>query len=61
MLGLSIDIGGAINSFGSPFKYNDIGVFVSNAIGVGITLSAVATLLYLLWGGFDWITSGGDK
>lgn len=61
ILGLALDIGGAINALGSPFRYGDLGVFISNVVSVGITLGAVATLLYLLWGGFDWLTSGGDK
>ncbi|MBI3385424.1 hypothetical protein HY030_04490, partial [Candidatus Gottesmanbacteria bacterium] len=34
---------------------------ISAAFGVGIILAAIGTLIYLLWGAFEWITSGGDK
>lgn len=58
---LPIDIGGALNNLGNPFKIGDLGGFTSSIIGIGITLAAIACLLYLLWGGFDWLISGGDK
>lgn len=59
---LPLDIGGAISSLpGNPFKITDLGGFISSVIGFGIVLAGIASLLYLLWGGFDWITSGGDK
>lgn len=48
-------------SLGDTFKIANLGVFISSVISVGITIAAVASLLYLLWGGFDWLTSGGDK
>lgn len=58
MLALPLNIGG---SLGDTFKITDLGAFISSVFGVGITLAAMATLFYLLWGGFDWLTSGGDK
>ncbi len=59
---LPLDIGGAISALpDNPFKITDLGGFISSVIGLGIILAAVACLLYLIWGGFDWITSGGDK
>ncbi|MBI3385038.1 hypothetical protein HY030_02495, partial [Candidatus Gottesmanbacteria bacterium] len=61
LLGLSLNIGGALGAGGNPFKITDIGVFISAAFGVGIILAAIGTLIYLLWGAFEWITSGGDK
>ena len=61
LLGLSLNIGGALGAGGNPFKISDIGAFIGAAFGVGIILAALATLIYLLWGAFEWITSGGDK
>lgn len=62
MLELTLPIGSAVQSLpGNPFKFTDLGVFIGNAIGVGITLAGVGALVYLLWGGVDWIVSGGDK
>jgi len=34
---------------------------VSFGIRTFLLISALAMLFYLLWGGYDWITSGGDK
>ncbi len=61
LYGLSLDIGGALGAGGNPFKISDIGAFVGASFGVGIILAALGTLIYLLWGAFEWITSGGDK
>ncbi|MBI3980491.1 hypothetical protein HY345_00665 [Candidatus Microgenomates bacterium] len=60
--GLRLNISQAISALpDNPFKYTDLGVFISNAIGLAIIGAAVFALFYLLWGAFDWITSGGDK
>ncbi len=62
LFGLSLNIGDAISALpDNPFKITDLGGFISSVFGLGIILAGIASLLYLLWGGFDWITSGGDK
>ncbi|MCL5675948.1 MAG: pilin [Patescibacteria group bacterium] len=62
LYGLALDIGGAISALpDNPFKITNLGVFISSAFGAGMILAAIACLLYLLWGGADWIISGGDK
>ncbi len=38
-----------------------IGNLFTVIIQLVITAAAILTLGYLLWGGFDWITSGGEK
>lgn len=42
---------------GSLDTFKLLGAF----IGFIFTLSVVIALLYLIWGGFKWLTSGGDK
>ncbi len=42
-------------------KFGDIGKVIGNAIGIAIIIAAVLALIYLIWGGIQWITSGGDK
>ena len=37
------------------------GNIISSIIGFLFFLAAVSTLIYLLWGGIDMITSGGDS
>ena len=34
---------------------------MSNAIGIALILAGVMVFVYLVWGGIQWITSGGDK
>lgn len=45
----------------SNLKITDIGKLLSGAVGVILIVAALATFLYLIWGGIQWITSGGDK
>lgn len=46
---------------GNPFTITEIGPFVTNIIEVIMILAAIASLVYLFWGGLEWIISGGDK
>ncbi len=39
----------------------DLGSFVSKTISAIILVAGLATLLYLIYGGLQWISSGGDK
>ena len=38
-----------------------IGSIISSLVGVFLILAFISTLLYMLLGGLDWITSAGDK
>jgi len=39
----------------------DLGSFVSRTISAIIIVAALATFLYLIYGGIQWIMSGGEK
>ena len=39
----------------------DTGNFIGGAINIFLIVAGIAMMIYLLWGGFDWITSGGEK
>lgn len=43
------------------FKFDSIGDFVVNLFQVALILGSVMTFVYLLWGGIQWITSGGNQ
>jgi hypothetical protein len=43
------------------FQIEDLGLFVSKAIGAALVIAAILVFVYLVWGGIQWITSGGDK
>jgi len=40
---------------------DNIGVFVTKGISAILIVASVATFAYLVWGGIQWITSGGTK
>lgn len=42
------------------FKVNDLGLLISRLMGLALTLSAILVFIYLVWGGIEWITSGGN-
>ncbi|KKT45479.1 MAG: hypothetical protein UW37_C0046G0008 [Candidatus Gottesmanbacteria bacterium GW2011_GWA2_44_17] len=48
-------------SRGNFFKFDSIGDFVVNIFQVALILGSVMTFLYLVWGGIQWITSGGNQ
>ena len=43
------------------FKIEDLGLFISRAINVALLIAAILVFVYLVWGGIQWISSGGDK
>lgn len=42
-------------------KITDIGKFISNILAAILVIAALAAFIFLLLGGLQWITSGGDK
>lgn len=43
------------------FQIEDLGKFISNLAGVALIIAAILVFIFLIWGGIQWITSGGDK
>jgi hypothetical protein len=54
----TVDIDSQVNTY---FHYTCIGEFISKMVSVGIIVAGLAVFLYLVWGGIQWLTSGGDK
>lgn len=44
-----------------PGGVTDFGRLISSGIQVALIVAAILTFAYLIWGGIQWITSGGDK
>jgi hypothetical protein len=40
---------------------DDIGSVINAVLSFVMVIAALLVLLYLVWGGIEWITSGGDK
>ncbi|MBU1070987.1 pilin [Patescibacteria group bacterium] len=54
----TVDINSQVNTY---FGYTCIGEFVSNMVSLGIIVASLAVFVFLVWGGIEWITAGGDK
>ncbi len=52
---------GTLGSGGVSAGPPAVGAIISGVIGMLIIVAFVLAFLYLLLGGFDWITAGGDK
>ncbi len=42
-------------------RIQDLGKLISTGVSVVIILSGILVFVYLVWGGIEWLTSGGDK
>lgn len=56
----TIDPGGP-NLLKGPNPVATLGTVIAFGIRLFILLASMLLLIYLLWGAFDWLTSGGDK
>ena len=45
----------------SNMKITDIGKLISSAISVAFIVAGILTFVFLVIGGIEWLTSGGDK
>ena len=43
------------------FFFTDVGSLINKALNFVMVLGALLVFMYLIWGGIEWITSGGDK
>jgi len=42
-------------------KITNLGKLISSLISLFLIIAALSSFVFLLWGGIQWITSGGDK
>lgn len=58
---LTINIG---EKLGGAFKFTQseqLGPLFTRIVGIMIVIATILFLLYFIWGGIRWLTSGGDK
>lgn len=50
-------------SIGKPenVQITNIGTLIRGAVQGALLIAALLVFMYLIWGGIQWITSGGDK
>lgn len=46
---------------GTGFKIDNLGTLISSAVSAMLIIAAILAFIYLVLGGIQWITSGGDK
>lgn len=62
-LPLNFETGGAevLPGDNSTNHVADFGIKVGNILGMVMTVALLVLLFYLIWGGFEWITSAGES
>ncbi|OGG29513.1 hypothetical protein A2971_02395 [Candidatus Gottesmanbacteria bacterium RIFCSPLOWO2_01_FULL_46_21] len=62
---LAITINGTTIDNGIPNLPTDgssaLSVILSTGVGLILLVAVFASLAFIIWGGFDWITAGGNK
>jgi hypothetical protein len=43
------------------FEIEDLGLLISRLLSVALIIAGILVFIYLVWGGIEYITSGGDK
>src|SRR3989344_2599933 len=64
LLSVATPVFAQVNQFeiqSSGLGVTDFGNLISAGVQVAIIVAALLTFAYLIWGGIQWITSGGDK
>ncbi len=55
----NMTIDGPLNKSGQP-QFNSLASVVNNAVPLLFSIAGIFLLAYILWGGFDYLTSMGD-
>lgn len=45
----------------SGIGFRSLGNFITNTLSLAFAIAILVVLVMLIWGAFEWITSGGDK
>lgn len=46
---------------GKPVGFSTLGDFIQKTLTLSFMVAVIVVLAMLIWGAFEWITSGGDK
>ncbi|HSW90096.1 MAG TPA: hypothetical protein VLH19_04465, partial [Patescibacteria group bacterium] len=50
-----------IDAGAAGFKISDLGKLIQSLLSVVLAIVGLLVFVYLIWGGVEWITAGGDK
>lgn len=51
----------SINPAEAGFQITDIGRFIEALLRITLGIVGLLVFVYLIWGGIEWLTAGGDK
>lgn len=51
----------AVDANSAGFEINDLGALIQGLMNGVMFIAAILVFAYMIWGGIQWITSGGDK
>jgi len=60
-IGSGLDSAAAASGYKSPGTTTDLPTIIGRLIGAALSLLGVLLLAYILYGGFLWMTAGGDE
>lgn len=52
---------GSINIQKPDKGFSSLGNFISNGLTVALAIAVLVVIAMIIWGAFEWISSGGDK
>lgn len=50
-----------VNAQAAGFQISDLGKLIQSLLTVTLGIVGLLVFIYLIWGGVEWITAGGDK
>lgn len=50
-----------VNAGNAGFRITDLGTLINGALRLVLGIVGLLVFIYLIWGGVEWLTAGGDK
>ena len=57
----AVDTAINVDAGAAGFKINDISKLISSLLKFTLGVVGLLVFIYLIWGGIEWLTAGGDK
>ncbi len=50
-----------INQGNTLYRITNIGTLITRILQIGLSIVGFLIFIYIIWGGIEWLTAGGDK
>lgn len=50
-----------VDPVGAGFRISDLGTLISALLRITLGIVGLLVFIFLIWGGIEWLTAGGDK